>query len=300
MVKQVGIIGLGKMGFNLSLNLIDNDYSLVAYNRSIEKTKQLAKKGASPAFSIQDLAQKLASPKIILLMLTAGKPVEETIASLIPHLKKGDILIDGGNSYFKDSIARYNLLKKKGIDFLDMGTSGGTEGARHGTSLTIGGEKEIFKKIEFLFRDISVKDGYVYLGKSGAGHYAKMIHNAIEYSMLESYSEGFEVLEKSPYDFNFKEIAKVWNNGSIIRSHILSLIENVFTKNPELKNIDGIIGGGETGTWAYKTALSQKVEFNTLKHSLQKRKSSEKNQSFSTKLISALRNEFGGHEIKKK
>src|SRR3989344_78780 len=298
-MKSIGIVGLGKMGGNIALNLLSKNYSVIAYNRSPEKTKQLAKQGAIPCYSLDELAEKTKSPRIILLMLTAGQPVDNTLKYLMPYLKKGDIIIDGGNSFYKDSIKHYNMLKNKGINFIDIGISGGIEGARHGASLTIGGDKSTFKKIEFLCKDIAIKKGYAYIGNSGAGHFAKMIHNGIEYSMLEAYAEGFETLDKSPYKCNKKEIARVWNNGSIIHSHILELIEKVFKKNPSLKNIDGIIGGGETGAWAYQTAKFQGSEFDTLKHSLEKRKSSEKKQTFSTKLVSALRNEFGGHEIEK-
>ena len=299
-MKKIAIIGLGKIGYNIALNLLSKDYSVIAYNRSPDKTKELEKKGAIPAFSFKEITEKTNSPRIILLAITAGKPVEKTINQLIPYLKKEDILIDSGNSFYKDSIKHHDLLKKKGIYFIDMGISGGIQGARNGASLMIGCDESAFKKIEFLCKDLALKDGYSYLGNSGAGHFAKMIHNGIEYAMLEGYAEGFEALKKSQYKFNLEKISKIWNNGSIIQSRILKIIEKVFAKNAELKNIYGIIGGGETGTWAYKTAKSQGTDFKTLKYALDKRKSSEKKQTFSTKLISALRHEFGGHEIKKK
>ncbi len=298
MVKQIGLIGLGNMGENIALNLLSKNYKLVVYNRSIEKTKQL-KHGSIPSYSLEEFLTKLNSPRVILLMLTAGSPVDQVINQLTTSLNKGDIIIDGGNSHFKDSVRRYNYLKSKSIHFIDIGVSGGITGARNGTSLTIGGDKPIFKKIEFLFRDLSKKNGYAYLGNAGAGHFAKMIHNGIEYALLQSYAEGFEIIKKSEYNYDLKKIARVWNNGSIIESHILSLIEDVLLKNPNLKDIKGIIGGGQTGQWAYKESKSIGVEFGTLKHSLEKRKSSEKKQSFSTKLISALRNEFGGHKAQK-
>lgn len=299
MKKKIGVIGLGKMGQNMALNLLSKNYEVIVYNRSPEPVKQIQKNGAIPSFSLEEFTKKLPQRKIIIIMVAAGKPVDEIINQLIPFLAKEDIIIDGGNSFYKDSIKRYSRLKKKGIHFLDMGTSGGLEGARHGASLTIGSDKKIFKKIEYLFKDIATKNGYAYLGSSGAGHFIKMIHNGIEYALLEAYSEGFETLEKSKYKLNYKDIARVWNNGSVIESKILKYIEDVFKEDHELKSAKGIIGGGETGTWALKTAKELKSDFKTLEHALKKRKLSEKKQSFSTKLISLVRHEFGGHEIKK-
>ena len=299
-MKKIGLIGLGKIGQNIALNLLSKNYYLIAYNRSPEKTKRMQKRGAIPSYSLEELTGKLMSPRIILLTLTAGQPVDNAIANLLYNLKEGDIIIDGGNSFYKDTIRRYNILKRKGIYFIDMGISGGIYGARHGASLMIGGDKNAFKKIEFLCKDLAIKGGYVYLGSSGAGHFAKMVHNAIEYAMLEAYGEGLELLEKSPYKYNYKDIVKVWNNGSVIRSYITELMEKVLTRNPKLKNIQGIIGGGETGKWAEEFAKSVNVEAESLKHAIKKRRISEKKQSLSTKLISALRHEFGGHPIKKK
>lgn len=299
MGKRVGFIGLGKMGQNMVLNLLKKDYEVAVFNRTIKPIKEMQEKGAIPSYSLQELASKLQKPRIIILMITAGKAIDEIISRLMRLLDKGDVIIDGGNSFYKDSIKRYKLLKTKGIDFIDMGTSGGLNGARYGASLTIGGNEKIFKKIEQLFRDISTKNGYAYAGKVGAGHFVKMIHNGIEYALLESYGEGFEMLEKSPYKLSLKNIAKVWNNGSIIRSHITELIESILTRNPKLKNTDGIIGGGETGSWAYNFAKSRNIEAESVKHALKKRKLSEKKQSFSTRLISLIRKEFGGHKTKR-
>ncbi len=298
-MREIAIIGLGKMGQNIALHLLEKDYSVFVYNRTAEKTKQIAKHGAIPCYSIDKLSEKMHSPKIIMLMLTAGQAIDDTIKNLMPVLGKNDIIIDGGNSYFKDSVRRYNFLKRKKIDFIDMGISGGIGGARHGASLMIGGGKKTFKKIEFLCKDLSVKNGYSYLGSSGAGHFAKMVHNAIEYAMLEAFGEGFEILEKSPYKYNYKDIARIWNNGSIIRSHIVELIGRIFTKNPNLKGIKGVIGGGETGLWAEEFAKSVKGDVESLRHAINKRKSSEKKQTISTKLLAALRQEFGGHKVEK-
>jgi len=199
MKKVIGLIGLGKMGENMVLNLLDKKYKVVVYNRSSGPTKKLARKGATGSYSYEEFVKKLGKQKVIILMVTAGKPVDAVISDLVPLLDKGDIIIDGGNSYYEDSIKLCKDLKKKGINFLDMGTSGGLTGAREGASIMVGGDKKIFSKIEQLFRDLSVKDGYGYMGDSGAGHFVKIVHNGIEYALLEAYGEGFEILEKSKY-----------------------------------------------------------------------------------------------------
>ena len=295
MKKQIGFIGLGKMGQNMVLNLLSKKYKVVVYNRSPEPVRKLARKGAIPSYSLEEFVKKLPKPRVILMMITAGKPVDEIINKLFPLLSNGDILIDGGNSHYKNSIKRYKKLKEKRISFVDLGTSGGLIGARHGASLTIGGNKNTFKKIEPLFRDLSVKNGYGYFGTSGAGHFLKTIHNGIEYSLLESYAEGFETLNKSKYKFDYEKVAGVWNNGSVIRSWITELAEKVFKKSNYLGEFKGKIGGGETGKWAFKIAKKEGVDASTLKHALKKRKKSLKKQAFSTKFISAIRKEFGGH-----
>lgn len=297
MIKRIGFIGLGKMGKNLVRNLLEKNYEVVVYNRSPKPIKQIEKAGAIASYTLKELASKLPEQKMIMLMITTGKPVDQVIKQLLQFLSKGDIIIDGGNSFYKDSIRRYALLKRYQIHFIDMGTSGGLQGARYGASLTIGGDKKVYKKVKLLFKDIATKNGYAYVGSSGSGHLVKMIHNGIEYALLESYAEGLEVLNKSQYKLNLKDIAKAWNNGSIIRSYLLELIENILKENPNLKGIRGVIGGGETGTQAYKTARSLNINFKTLKHALEKRKLSQKNQSFGTRLISSIRNKFGGHEI---
>lgn len=300
MDKIIGFIGLGKMGRNMVLNLVSKGYKVVVTNRSKEPIKEMEKKGAIPSYTFKELVGELPKQKIIVMMIKSGEPVDSVLDELSPLLSKGDIIIEGGNSFYKDSIKRYEMLKKLGISFIDLGVSGGIEGARNGSSLTIGGDKDAFKKTEFLFEDLAAEDGYVYLGPSGSGHYVKIIHNGIEYSLLEAYAEGFQVLSKSSYKLNLKDIARTWNNGSIISSKLTELSEKVFNKDPNLRNSPGIISGGETGSWAFKIAKSLNSEFETLNHALKKRKDSEKKQSFSTKYISLMRHEFGGHAIKRK
>ena len=296
-MKKIGLIGLGKMGENIALNLAGKGYRVVVYNRHEEQTTKFAKhKNIIPSYSYKEFILKIPKPRIIFIMITAGKPVDKVLSGLISFLDKEDIVIDGGNSFYEDSEKRFDLLKKDGIHFLDVGVSGGIYGARHGTCLMIGGEEKIFNKVRSLFGDLAVKDGYAYLGVSGAGHFAKMIHNGIEYALMESYAEGYEILNKSKYKFDFEKISKLWSNGSIISSYITKLAGNVFKKcNNNLDCVVGKIGGGETGSWALKTAKKEKVDSRVLEHALRKRKTSLKNQSFSTKFVSSIRKEFGGH-----
>lgn len=299
MKKEIGLIGLGKMGYNMALNLLSKKYKIVAYDRTSEKVKKIEKKGAVGAYSLRELCEKLEKQRIILMMISAGKPVDEVTNTLSQFLGKDDILIDGGNSFYEDSEKKYKNLKREGIHFIDMGTSGGLEGARNGVSLTIGGDKKIFKKIEFLFNDLSIKDGYSYIGKSGSGHLVKMIHNSIEYALLEAYGEGFEILSKSKYKLDLHKIASTWCHGSIIESYLLKLIEKILKENPKLRGTDGIIGGGETGKMAYSYAKKINFDFKVLEHALKKRNLSEKERSFSSRLISLVRHEFGGHALTK-
>lgn len=296
---KIGFIGLGKMGYNLVLNLLDKKYHVVVYNRSPGPVRSISKKGAVGVSSIEDLCFNLDKGKIVFIMVTAGKAVDEIINNLSPFLERGDVVIDGGNSYYEDSIRRYKKLKRKGVHFLDVGVSGGLEGARQGASLMVGGDKKAFKKCERVFRDLAVKDGYGYLGRSGAGHFTKTIHNGIEYSLLESYGEGFEILKKSKYDFNLESVSRIWANGSVIRSWILDLSEEVFKDHSNFKGIKGIIGGGETGRWAYNIARREHVEAKNLENALKKRRESRKKQDFASKFIAVMRKKFGGHKLEK-
>lgn len=298
---KLGFIGLGKMGFNMVLNLKDHKVDIVAYSRSPESVKKIKKYRVKVAFSIEELIDKLPKQKIIWVMVPAGKPVDAVIRELLQYLKKNDIIIDGGNSFYKDSVRRYNYLKKKKINFVDIGTSGGLSGARHGACLTIGGDKKIFKKIELICKIVSAQDGYAYVGPAGSGHFVKMVHNGIEYALLQAYGEGFELLHKGPYkNIDFEKIAKVWKNGSIISSYLIELAEIAFKKDPKLRKIEGVIGGGETGEWAVKTAKEFGVDVGTIKSALNERKKSKKHPRFAGKVVAALRNEFGGHEVVKK
>ncbi len=292
---KLGFIGLGRMGYNIVLNLIDHKHDVVVYNRSPEKVQQIAQEGAIASSSYEELASKLDTPRLIIISVTAGKPVDDVIDGLLPHLSKGDVIIESGNSWYEDSIRRHDALKKKGIQFLDMGTSGGLSGARNGACLTIGGEKKLFEKYENLFKDIATEKGYAYMGEVGSGHFVKMVHNGIEYALLQAYGEGAETLKKGPYKLDFEKVFSVWSHGSIIRSYLSEISVDAFKKDHDLKKFKGIIGGGETGTWTLKVAEKEGVEFGSLQHALEARKKSQEKQTFATKYVAAIRNEFGGH-----
>ena len=311
---KIGFIGLGRMGFNIVLNLKDKNIDVVAHNRSPLPLKKIKKQVAGErvskrashgtvavAFSIEELMNKLPKQKIIWLMVTAGKPVDLVIEELIPYLNANDIIIDGGNSFYKDSIRRYKKLKNKKIHFVDIGTSGGLAGARHGACLTIGGDRKTFRKIEWLCKAVSAKNGYAYVGSAGAGHFVKMVHNGIEYALLQAYGDGFELLHRGHYkNLDLGKIADTWQNGSVIRSWLLELAIDAFKKDSKLKKIEGIVGGGETGQWAVDTAKEFNVKIDSIKLALKLRKKTKKHPRFAGKVIAALRNEFGGHEVMRK
>ncbi|MDK2814737.1 MAG: 6-phosphogluconate dehydrogenase [Thermoanaerobacter sp.] len=296
---KVGLIGLGRMGFNLALNIKDHGHEVVVYNRSPEKIKEAEKEGIKGAYTIEDLVKNLERRRIIWLMVPAGDPVDEMIEKLVPLLEEHDIIIDGGNSYYKDTLRRYEMLKEKGIDFVDVGTSGGIEGARHGACTMIGAEDEVFKYIEPLIRDISAENGYLHTGKNGSGHFAKMVHNGIEYGMMQAIGEGFEVLEKSQFDFDLKEVARVWSHGSVIRGWLMELMEKAFEKDPKLSGIKGVMHSSGEGLWTVEEALNLKVPVPVIAQSLFMRYRSEQEDTFAGKVVAALRNEFGGHAVEK-
>lgn len=299
-MKKIGFIGLGRMGFNMVENLLDKKYEVIVYNRSPEPTKKISKKGAIPSYNIEEFLSKLPKKqKIIWLMITAGKPIDKTIKSLLPYLSKGDTIIDGGNSFYETSIKRHKELKKKGINFIDCGVSGGVEGARKGLCLMIGSEKSVFGKTNNLFRDMSVKNGYAHVGLPGAGHFVKGIHNGIEYGMMASLNEGFETIKSQSKKFktDLKEVAKVYNNGSIIQGKLTSWLYDSFSKPNYLDEISCQVPEGETEK--EMKALDKKFRMPML-HTAHLERLHSRKGSVCGQIISALRNEFGGHKFGKK
>ncbi|MER2255723.1 MAG: phosphogluconate dehydrogenase (NAD(+)-dependent, decarboxylating) [Priestia megaterium] len=295
---KIGLIGLGKMGYNLSLNLMDNHHEVVAYDVNKEAVEKLANEGATGAFAVEELVNELPhSPKVVWIMVPAGEVTENVITELKDLLSEGDIVIDGGNSNYKESVRRANDLQEKGIYFFDVGTSGGMEGARNGACTMIGGDAEVFRTIEPVFNDICVENGFMYAGKSGSGHFLKMVHNGVEYGMMQSIAEGFEVLEKSQFDFDYEAVARVWNNGSVVRSWLMELTENAFSKDPKLDSIKGVMQSSGEGKWTVETALDLQTATPVIALSLMMRYRSLEEDTFTGKVVAALRNEFGGHGV---
>lgn len=296
---KIGMIGLGKMGYNLALNLKDNGYEVIAYNRSSEATDLIKKEGIVGTTDLYEFIELLPKPRIIWIMLPAGEAVDEMIEKLIKFVDKNDILIDGGNSHYKDTLKRYELLKNKDINYVDIGTSGGISGARNGACTMIGAEEEIFKIIEPIVKAISVENGYLHVGKNGAGHYVKMVHNGIEYGMMQAIGEGFQLLESSQFDLNYEDVAKVWNNGSVIRSWLMELSENLFAKDPHLNKLKGVVDSSGEGLWTLQEAIELGIPTPVLAMSLFTRFSSKDDNLFSNRVVAGLRNEFGGHNVTK-
>ena len=296
---ELGMIGLGRMGANMTERLVLGGHRIISYDRSPEAIQRVVDKGAVGSRSLADFVQQLSQPRAAWLMVPSGDPVDQTIEQLLPQLAKGDVIIDGGNSYYKDSIRRAEKLKQQGIYFVDAGTSGGIWGLKVGYCMMLGGEKEVVERLEPIFKTLAPKDGYLHVGPSGAGHFVKMIHNGIEYGMLQAYGEGFELLKASGFDLDLGKIAHLWNQGSVVRSWLLELAESAFNKDPELASIKGYVEDSREGRWTVLEAVERDVPASVLTLSLFARFASRQEDSFSAKVIAALRNEFGGHAVKK-
>ncbi|QGQ45258.1 phosphogluconate dehydrogenase (NAD(+)-dependent, decarboxylating) [Metabacillus sediminilitoris] len=295
---QVGLIGLGKMGLNLGKNLIDHKHQVVAYDLNINAVEEIKKYGAEGTTNIKDLIQSLEQPRILWIMVP-HPVVDSVLTEITPLLDKGDIVIEAGNSHYKESIRRYNQMKEFGVSYMDAGTSGGMEGARNGANYMIGGDPEAWAVVEPIFRDTAVDKGYIYAGKPGSGHFLKMVHNGIEYGMMAAIGEGFEVLEKSEFDYDYEQVARVWNNGSVIRSWLMELTENAFAKDAKLDDIKGIMHSSGEAKWTLETALDLQTATPVIAMSLLMRYRSLDTDTFNGKVVAALRNEFGGHAVEK-
>jgi len=297
---KIGMIGLGKMGGNMTQRLLRGKHEVVVFNRTQGPIDELAKKGAIPSSSLRDLVRKLPTPKVIWLMVPSGKPVDQNINGLKPLLKKGDIIIDGGNSEWKDSMKRGKALISKGIQFIDCGVSGGVWGLKEGYCLMYGGDKAGCDYVEPIFKTLAPKNGYLHCGSSGAGHFVKMVHNGIEYGMLQSYAEGFAIMAKSQFDIDMRAVSNVWQYGSVIRSWLLELAERVFKEDPKLESLEPYVWDSGEGRWTIEAAIDTDVPAPIITGSLIARLQSRDTDSFSMKTIAALRNQFGGHAVKKK
>lgn len=296
---MLGIIGLGKMGYNMASRLLLNKKEILVYNRSPEKVDSLAKKGAIPSHTYDEFFSKLKPPRIIWLMVP-HEEVEKVLNTISPHLQNGDILIDGGNSNYKDSIIRAETFKAKGIAYLDIGVSGGIAGAETGYCMMVGGEENAYAQVEPYLQAMCIKEGYGHVGKSGAGHFVKMAHNAIEYGMMESIGEGCELVANSEFEVDMAKLTGIWNHGSIIESFLLKMAQNAFHKHGNLEHIQGEVPDSGEGRWAVEEALKQNINFTAITYALMERFRSRKTHTYSDKLLSVIRDEFGGHGYVKK
>ena len=297
-LMKVGFVGFGRMGGNMVTRLLERGHEAAVYARRAEVRQEAAAKGAVAAASLAELVERLAPPRVVWMMVPAGDAVEQTIAEVAPRLAKGDVLVDGGNSYYKDSMRRAAAAKSRGLFYVDAGTSGGIWGLQVGYCMMVGGDPEAVKIVEPLCRALAPERGYMHVGPSGAGHYVKMIHNGIEYGMLQAYAEGFAVLHAAPFPFDLHAISAMWNHGSVVRSWLLELAERAFAEDPEIKGIKGYVADSGEGRWTVQEAIERDVPAPVITLSLLQRLRSREDENFGDKVIAALRNQFGGHPVR--
>lgn len=296
---ELGMIGLGRMGKNMAIRLLRGGHKVVGYNRSEDGYPEFLKEGGVRADGVADLVGKLGAPKAVWVMLPSGAPTETTLVELSGLLKAGDVVIEGGNSNFNDSKRRAALFRAKGIGYLDAGTSGGIWGLTVGYCLMVGGEAADYAKIEPIFKTLAPPDGCLHSGPSGAGHYTKMVHNAIEYGMMQAYAEGFELMNASEYDFDMHATSHLWNQGSVVRSWLLELAERAFKDDAKLASLSDWVDDSGEGRWTMIESIDRAVPMPVLAASLHARFRSRQESSYAGRVLSALRNQFGGHAVKK-
>ena len=294
---EIAVIGLGKMGLNIACNLKDHNYDVMGFDLSDIAKENAEKSGIETFDNLEKIINSFTERRVIWSMLPAGEITESVLNQLLNLLSPNDIVIEGGNSNFKDSVRRAKTFKEKEIHYFDCGTSGGISGARNGACTMIGGDSEVFKDIEPIFKDISVEKGYLYTGQSGSGHFLKMIHNGIEYGMMQAIGEGFQIVQESGFNYDLTEVARVWNNGSVVRGWLMELAESQFKASPNLADYRGVVAASGEAKWTIETALDMGIAIPTIAMSLFMRNLSQEDDSFSAKVVSALRNGFGGHAI---
>ncbi len=296
---RIGFVGLGRMGANMVRRLIRDGHEVVAYNRTAEKTKEIEGEGAIGSYSIAELVAKLENPRAVWIMVPAGDATEAQIAELMEHLEPGDTIIDGGNTNFHDDQRRHEELAKHGIQYVDAGTSGGIWGLRVGYCLMVGGDEAAVKPLEPIFTSLAPAGGYLHVGGAGAGHYVKMVHNGIEYGLMQAYAEGFEILHASSYPLDLAAISNLWMQGSVVRSWLLELLGRAFTANgQDLEHLKGFVADSGEGRWTVQEAIDHDVPAPIITLSLLTRFRSRQDDSYGAKVLAALRNEFGGHVVK--
>jgi 6-phosphogluconate dehydrogenase len=297
---KIGFVGLGKMGSNMVKRLLRNGHEIVTYDPNISDNIIGANSEPTKVNSIPELVDNLPLSSIVWLMVPEGNPVKDNILELTKVLKAGDTIVDGGNSNWRDASIHAAELKKKGINFIDCGTSGGVWGLENGYCLMVGGDKKVCHELNPIFSSLAQENGFLYCGPSGAGHFVKMVHNGIEYGMMQAYAEGFEVMEKSSFNLDMHEISKVWQNGSVVRSWLLELAGSLFEEDPKLSQIKDHVDDSGEGRWMVQTAIDLNVPAPAITLSLLSRLRSRQPESFSMKVLAGLRNRFGGHAIKSK
>jgi 6-phosphogluconate dehydrogenase len=295
---RIGFIGLGRMGGNMVRRLLLGGHEVVVYNRSPEKTREIASEGAEAAFEIAEVVGKLAAPRVVFVMVPAGDATEAQITQLLEHLEPGDVIVDGGNSNFKDSVRRHALCAERGVRFVDAGVSGGIWGLQIGYCLMAGGDDDAVALVEPAFRTLAPEGGYLHAGPPGAGHYVKMIHNGIEYGLMQAYAEGFEIMHASTYDLDLASIADLWMHGSVVRSWLLELAGRALRPDQDLAHLKGWVADSGEGRWTVQEAMDRDVPAPVITLALQARFRSRQDESYGAKLLAALRNEFGGHPVK--
>ena len=297
---QIGFVGLGKMGGNMVERLLRGGHQVVVYNRNPEPVKRAVALGAVAAGSAAELAQKLQPRRAIWIMVPAGDATEQVLNELGSLVSADDILIDGGNSRYKATVERHARLRTKGIHLLDIGTSGGIWGLQEGYCQMVGGDEKAFRHVESAVKTLAPEEGYLYCGAPGSGHFVKMIHNGIEYGMMQAYAEGFEIMQTSPYALDLPAIAELWRHGSVVRSWLLDLAASALEKEPDLASVPAFVADTGEGRWTVEEAINLGVAAPVIASSLFARFASRKNDAFGNKLLAALRNEFGGHGTGKK
>ena len=295
---EIGFVGLGRMGFNMTLRLLQGGHRVVAWNRSPDKVEEVARKGAVAAASLTDLVAKLAMPRAVWVMLPAGAPTDDAIRAIAPALSPGDLVVDGGNSNFRDDQRRAKELAASGVLYADAGTSGGIWGLKNGYCMMLGGPAEAIVRLKPGLDTLAPPDGWLHCGPAGAGHYAKMIHNGIEYGMMQAYAEGFEILKSSEYEYDLAKLSHLWNQGSVVRSWLLELAERAFANDPGLEKIKGWVEDSGEGRWTVLEAIDKNVPAEVLTLALMRRFRSRQEDTFTDRVVAALRAEFGGHAVK--
>lgn len=296
---ELGFVGLGKMGMNMVTRLQRDKHRIVVYDRATDLIKQAEGQGCIGATSLADLVSKLSAPRAVWIMVPSGAPTEETVQATAALLQPGDTIIDGGNTRFHDDVRRAAALRSKGINYVDAGTSGGVWGLKIGYCLMVGGDAPAVKRLEPIFKTLAPEDGWAHVGACGAGHYVKMVHNGIEYSMMQGYAEGFELMSKSEYNLNLAKIADLWMHGSVVRSWLLELGANALSQDPRLEKLKGYVQDSGEGRWMVLDAIEKDVPVPTLTTALFTRFRSRQQETFAEKMLAALRNAFGGHAVRR-